>query len=220
LAKPKKSRERALATIADGVPTRSERWPFPVAAALGSSVRFKGIDREVRLRLPFPVRAYLSVDAERFELRMPEADAEAFEAACETIDTVLAGISTLPVLPSEAEEILTILPRERLKWTKDGRLQSAGTKTVKMRGRAKAVTFHVHDPRHVEDVLDRDMPSVWREEDELAKAENRKFGAGKAARTRAGKGEPKPTKAKRSSPDGDASELAGMEDFLAAGLLG
>jgi len=30
---------------------------------------------------------------------------------------------------------------------------------VKLRGRARKITFHVFDPRHIEDVLDRDMPA-------------------------------------------------------------
>ncbi|WP_244640298.1 hypothetical protein [Aureimonas glaciei] len=198
---------------------REAQWPFPVAAAMGSSVRFKGIDREVRLRLPFPVRAYLASDAAVFTLRMPDDQEGAFQAACETIETVLSGIDTLPVLPSEAEEILTILPRERLKWTKDGRLLSAGTKTVKMRGRAKAVTFHVHDPRHIEDVLDRDMPTAWREADAAETAENRRKGAGKAALTRSGKSGPKLPTARRSKRDPEAVDLAGWREFDAEGFL-
>jgi hypothetical protein len=112
---------------------------------MGSSVRFKGIEREVQLRLPLPVRAYLASDAAAFTLRMPDDQEDIFQAACEAIETVLSGIDILPVLPSEAVEILTTLPRERLKWTKDMRLLSAGSKIVKMRGRAKAVTFYVHD---------------------------------------------------------------------------
>jgi len=51
---------------------REAQWPFPVAVAMGSSVRFKGIEREVQLRLPLPVRAYLASDAAAFTLRMPD----------------------------------------------------------------------------------------------------------------------------------------------------
>lgn len=66
-------------------------------------------------------------------------------------------------------------------------MQSTGTRTMKLRGRAKAVTFHVFDPRHLEDVLDRDLPTIWREEDAQAAAEARRRAVAKAARTRAGK---------------------------------
>lgn len=60
-----------------------------------------------------------------------------------------------------------------------------------MRGRSKAVTVHVFDPKHIEDILDRDLPSLWREEDAQQVTENRRRGAGKAALTRAGKGSEK-----------------------------
>jgi hypothetical protein len=60
-------------------------------------------------------------------------------------------------------------------------LQSAGTKTVKLHGRARNITFHVFDPQHVEDVLDRDLVTVWREQDAATAAENRRRAAGKAA---------------------------------------
>jgi hypothetical protein len=56
-----------------------------------------------------------------------------------------------------------------------------------MRGRSKAVTFHVFDPKHIEEVLDRDLPNIWREEDADEVARNRRRGANKAAATRAGK---------------------------------
>lgn len=85
----------------------------------------------------------------------------------------------MPVLPSEAEDISSISSRERHKWLKDGRLKSVGTRTIKMRGRAKSVTVHVFDPRHIEEVLDGALPAIWRDEDEMAAAENRRRGAGK-----------------------------------------
>ena len=62
---------------------------------------------------------------------------------------------------------------------------SAGTRTVKLRGRARKITFHVFDPRYIEDLLDRDSMSVWREDDTIARKENRRRAAGKAAITRA-----------------------------------
>jgi len=58
---------------------------------------------------------------------------------------------------------------------------------VKLRGRAKAVTFHVFEPRFIEHVLDSGLTEIWREEDIAAAAENRRRAAGKAALTRAGK---------------------------------
>lgn len=180
-----------------------------------------GIERDVKARLPWATRQCVSVEAGRVVLRMPEGAEAEFEAASAIVAEVLAESGARPVLPSEAEDILTISPRERQKWTKDGRLKSAGTRTVKLRGRAKAVTFSVFDPRHIEDVLDRDLATVWREEDAQAAAEARRRAAGKAALTRAGKGSGATAAraAGRVREEGPRPKLDGWEAFDAEGLL-
>lgn len=195
-------------------------WPFPVQATLGSAVRAKGIEQELRARLPFPRRGDLTVEAGRILLRLPADKAPQFDAARASLEKALDGIAALAVLPREVEDILTIKGSERLKWTRDGRLQSAGTRTVKLRGRAKAVTFHVFDPRHVEDLLDRDQVSIWREEDRQTAAENRRRAAGKAALTRAGKGTPK-TRSGAASRRGKGGEpaLREWDAFASNGFL-
>lgn len=210
--KPRPGKVRPPATDASLV----AEWPFPIAAALGSSARVKSIDREVRMRLKPAIRACLEMDTGHFTLRMPAEEDAAFAAASKAIEAVLARIDVLPVLPSEVEEILTILPRERLRWTKDGRLESAGTRTVKMRGRSKSVTFHVHDPRHIEEVLDRDLPSRWREDDALESAENRRRAAGKAAATRSGRNV---AASRPDKPSPIATSLDGWTEFDAEGFL-
>ena len=50
--------------------------------------------------------------------------------------------------------------RDIPRWLKEDRLQSAGTRTAKLRGRARKITFHVFDPSHIEDVLDRELVTV------------------------------------------------------------
>ncbi|MHC2568673.1 hypothetical protein ACVMH6_001001 [Rhizobium leguminosarum] len=130
---------------------------------------------------------------------------------------MLEDIETLPVLPP-VQDILTVSTTERHRWLSDGRLRSAGTRTVKLRGRARKITFHVFDPRVVEDILDRDLVTVWREEDAEATVEKGRRAALKAKLTRSLK-----TKAKTSSkPDADdASRLKplGWEEFSRDGLL-
>jgi len=195
-------------------------WPLPPSATLGSSMRLKGIEREVRARLPWVVRKFAKAETGRIVLRMLKTDADAFQAASATISRTLEGIEALPVLPREAEDILAISARERHKWLKDGRLKSIGTRTVKMRGRSKAVTFHVFDPRHIEDILDRDLASAWLEEDARETTENRRRGAGKAALTRAGKREPKARSARSlGKDDAPPPKLEGWDTFEAEGLL-
>ena len=107
-------------------------------------------------------------------LHMPDAEAAEFDAVSAIVGDMLPEIAALPILPSEAEDILSISSRERHKWLEDGRLQSAGTKTVKLRGPAKAVTFHVFTPSFTEHVLDSGLPEIWREEDIVTTAENRR----------------------------------------------
>ena len=161
------------------------QWALSPAATLGSSVRAKGILLEVRARLPLALRKMLDIDAGSVALRVPEGFDGDYRTASAIVSSTLEGIEELPVIPREVEDILTISSTERHRWLKDGRLKSAGTRTVKLRGRARKITFHVFDPRHIEDVLDRDLATVWREEDAATAAENRRRAAGKAALKRA-----------------------------------
>ncbi|MEO3386665.1 hypothetical protein [Mesorhizobium sp. CAU 1741] len=200
-------------------PTRLIReWPLSPAATLGSSVRARGILLEIRAHLPFAERRLVDVEPGTIVLRTAEDDADDHRATKDAITGKLVGIEDLPVIPREIEDILSIKPAERHRWLKDGRLQSAGTRTVKLRGRARKITFHVFDPRHVEDVLDRDLPQMWREVDALAAAENRRRGAQKAALKKAQKlADAAPAVADRR--DGPAAPLRGWDDFDLDGLL-
>jgi len=148
------------------------------------------------------------MEAGTVTLRLAEGEEDQFKVFSAKVDRSLERLEALPVLPREVEDILSISPRERHKWLKGGRLKLVGTRTVKMRGRAKKVTFHIFDPRHIEDVLDRDLPALWRHEDKQQAAENRRHGAGKAARTRAQK-----------SGNKTAGKLNGWDAFEDDGLL-
>jgi len=209
VAAPKHSSQSAKSTSA-----LVAEWPLSPEATLGSSVRMRGIEREARAHLPWAVRKNVKAETGRLVLQVTEEEAEAFEAASKKISETIATVETLPVLPREAEDILAISSRERHKWLKDGRLQSIGTRTVKMRGRPKAVTFHVFDPKHIEEILDRDLPDIWREQDAEETARNRRRGANKAARTRAEKGA-----TQRGKDVAGSGNLQGWEAFEDEGLL-
>lgn len=202
-------------------PTRLiQEWPLPPAATMGSAVRARGILLEVRAHLPFAERRLLHVEAGALVLCVPEADPDDHRVTVDAVTRKLADIEDLPVIPREAEDILSIKQAERHRWLKDGRLQSAGTRTVKLRGRARKITFHVFDPRHIEDVLDRDLPEVWREEDKLTTADNRRRGAHKAALKKAGKLSDARTARPIAGREGDAAPaLKGWDDFDLDGLL-
>jgi hypothetical protein len=166
------------------IPSRVETWTLSPAATFGSSVRAKGILLEVRARLPLAVRKSLEVNGMALVLGMAKDQEEEFAATTEAVNGTLDGIESLPVIPREIQDILGITASERHRWLKDGRLQSAGTRTVRLSGRARQITFHVFDPRVVEDLLDRGVVDEWREEDIAARAENRRQAAYRAKLTR------------------------------------
>ncbi len=159
----------------------------------------------------------LTLEAGMLALRKPEGIDDNLRTVAEIVAKTVEGAEVLPVIPREVEDILAISSAERHRWLKDGRLQSAGTRTVKLRGRARKITFHVFDSRHIEDVLDRDLVTVWREEDAIAAADNRRRAAGKAALARAQKRDADALA--KSEPSTGGMQLQGWDDFDADGLL-
>ena len=89
---------------------------------------------------------------------------------------------------------------------------------MRLAGRARQITFHVFDPKVVEDLLDRGAIDEWRVEDAEAKAEKRAKAAYQAKLTRMSK---KSTRSKKSSSgtEDSAAGLRGWEDFDLDGLL-
>ena len=191
-------------------------WPLSPVATLGSSVRARGLFLEVRARLPAALKQLLHIESRVLTLRLPEGADDDVRKASTIVSKAMQDIEDLPVIPREVEDILTIKPSERHRWLKDGRLQSAGTRTVKLRGRARKITFHVFEPRHIEDVLDRDLVTVWREEDAATAAENRRRAAGRAAMKRA----KKIARGTAPSVNGDhRNKPIDWDDFESEGLL-
>lgn len=193
----------------------TQEWTLPAAATLGSSVRTRGILLEMRARLPLALRKALDIEASTLTLRLPESEAPAFRAAAAMVSGALDGIESLPVIPREIEDILDIKTSERHRWLKDGRLPSAGTRTVKLRGRARKITFHVFDPRQVEELLDSGVIDDWRELDAETARENRRRAAWQRKLVRAekaGKGAP-------AEGVGEPVQLVGWAEFERLGLL-
>ncbi|MBD9496379.1 hypothetical protein [Ensifer sp. ENS01] len=198
-------------------PELIREWPLPVVATLGSGVRLKGILQEIRSRLPSTIRKSLDMQAGGLILVMPETSKTVFRATASAVSSALDGIANLPIIPREIEDILTITASERKRWLADGRLPSAGTRTVRLQGRARKITFHIFDPRVVEDLLDRGAVDEWREEDIAAKAENRRRAAFQAKLTRSPKKKEKVKPIERG--DGAATGLSGWDEFGSDGLL-
>ncbi|KRB55394.1 hypothetical protein ASE04_06375 [Rhizobium sp. Root708] len=199
-------------------PELIREWSLPVEATLGSTVRVKGILQEVRSRLPSVVKKSLDMQSGALILIMPENAKTVFRATSSVVSKALEDIADLPVIPREIEDILTITASERKRWLEDGRLPSAGIRTVRLRGRARQITFHVFDPRVVEDLLDRGAVDEWREDDAAAKAENRRRAAYQAKLTRLLKKKEK-TKRTEPTPEEAVPGLSGWDDFGSDGLL-
>jgi hypothetical protein len=209
-----------LKRVASAASELVEEWKLSSAATLGSSVRTRGIFLEARARLPSGAKKFLHIEARTLALRMPSDATDEFCRASAIVAKVLENIESLPVLPREIEDILTITATERHRWLNDGRLRSVGTRTVKLRGRARKITFHVFDPRDVEDLLDRDLVAVWREEDVLKAAENRRRAAAKRALARSQRHHGKSAIPGEGAEGEDARrKLRGWEEFEGDGLL-
>lgn len=195
-------------------PAHIAQWPLPTTATLGSAVRTKGIMLEMRAKLPTTLRKFLDVKPGMLVLAMPKAMEKEFKRASDTIERNLIGIEKLDIIPREIQDILTITTTERHRWLKDGRLPSAGTRTVKLRGRARKITFHVFDPRVVEEILNDDRMTEWREQDQLTAAENRRQAAWNRRLARAEKANTAPV-----PQDPKATKLSGWDEFEREGLL-
>ena len=193
-------------------------WVLPPSATLGSSVRAKGILLELRARLPVASKKSLDIEQGELTLAMPASAKAEFQAAASVVANALEDIESLPVIPREIQDILSIKTSERHRWLKDGRLPSAGTRTIRLNGRAKRITFHVFDPKLVEDILDRGVIDEWREADALAATENRRRAAYKAKLMRSVNAGKASKKIER-HPDDSAEMLRGWEKFDIEGLL-
>ncbi|MDM9628551.1 hypothetical protein QTL95_21875 [Rhizobium sp. S152] len=193
-------------------------WTLLTSATLGSAVRAKGILQEIQARLPAASKKSISLEGVELTLSMPTSSKSAFNAAVAIISNTVAEAENLPVIPREIQDILTIKPTERHRWLADGRLPSAGTRTVRLNGRARQITFHVFDPKVVEDLLDRGIVDEWRVEDAEAKAEKRRRTAYEAKLAKSAKAAKK-KKVKPTKADDAASQLRGWEEFDVDGLL-
>ncbi|MGE7371230.1 hypothetical protein ACQKKX_19515 [Neorhizobium sp. NPDC001467] len=194
-------------------------WTLSPTATLGSAVRAKGILQEIQARLPAASKKSVILEGRDLTLALPASDKAAFAAAVAIVSGVIDAVETLPVIPREIEDILTIKTSERHRWLADGRLPSAGTRTVRLNGRARRITFHVFDPKIVEDLLDRGAVDEWREEDIEAKAEKRRKAAYQAKLTRSLKKTGKAAKKRAQEPDDKGPKPRGWEEFDLDGLL-
>lgn len=194
-------------------------WTLSPAITLGSSIRAKGILQEMQARLPAISKKSVSLEGNEVNLALPATDKTAFNAAAEIVSQVMVEAETLPVIPREIEDILAIKTSERHRWLADGRLASAGTRTVRLNGRARRITFHVFDPKMVEDLLDRGIVDEWRVEDAEAKAEKRQKAVYQRKPVRSLRKISRSKENADHKADDGAADLRGWEEFDRDGFL-
>lgn len=193
-------------------------WTLSAAVTMGSSARARGLLQEIQARLPARYKKVISLEGVDLILAMPADEKPAFNAAVSVVSKAVQEAPSLPVIPREIQDILGMKPTERHRWLADGRLPSAGTRTVRLAGRARQITFHVFDPKIVEDLLDRGVIDEWRIEDAEAKAAKRAKAAYQRQATRVAIKKKQTEKAAEATED-PASSLQGWEDFDLDGLL-
>ncbi len=181
-------------------------------------MRSNGLFMQVRTQLPVYARKLLTVKAGELTLRMLAGSQREFVAASAIVTKALVGIERRAVIPREIEDILGISATERRRWLDDGRLPSAGTRTVKLRGRG-TITFHVFDPDFVEDALHREVVVEWREQDAETAAKRRRDAAWKAKQKRQVRANgTKPARDDGVLGDDGNPNLVGWEEFAKTGL--
>lgn len=191
----------------------------PATTTMGSSVRAKGILQELQSRVPSAAKRSLALDGSEVILAMPSSEKAVFRAAAADVTETMTDAEKLPVIPREIQDILGMKASERHRWLADGRLPSAGTRTVRLAGRARQITLHVFDPKVVEDLLDRGAVDEWRVEDAEAKAEKRRNAAYQTKLTRSLQKDAKSKKASKLTTEDQALQLRGWEEFDIDGLL-
>ncbi len=191
-------------------------WTLPYAARLGSSVRSQGLYLEIRERLPKTLRTFLTVKAGELILRVPASDPGSFSKASAVVVKAIEEVVHRPVIPRELEDILGISTSERRRWLADGRLPSAGTRTVKLRDRG-TITFHIFEPSMVQDLLDNDAIEAWRADDAEKAIENRR---NVARRRKSESGHAIPSVKADIEEDDERFTLRGWGEFERNGPLG
>lgn len=115
-------------------------------------------------------------------LQIPRTKASACLRAMERAETTIHEFVHARLPPYYVEEILCILPRERRRWTQDGRLPVAEYITIH-KARVGDLRVPMYDPLIIRNIT-RDKLASWRVQDRETTAKKRAKGVLKAQETR------------------------------------
>lgn len=133
----------------------------------GSERRARQAVQIVRSALKRLKSRRLHEDGEGITAQIVEASDVALERIVATIDHKLDDLGQEPLTAKMAEEILGITSRERVRWSKDGRLPNAGKASFR-RGQNRINLFTYSPTAIAELVADPEIIENWRTMDQTA----------------------------------------------------
>jgi hypothetical protein len=140
------------------------RVALPKALTLGSKTREFNLRRRIKTRSKLWKPLSRSDDDTSVLLRFSREDIGRMRAVVTDLCDLLADFTKDLVTPKVVEEALGITARERIRWTKDGRLPKSGTGTFK-KGRHNFM-YYLHPSAKI--ALLVETPSIlksWRDAD-------------------------------------------------------
>jgi hypothetical protein len=130
---------------------------------LGLGLRWPEARRKVRLRLKSIGAAATAPAGMVFTVSCSSTSLPAITAVLDDIDRDLDFLAERPLAAHLVERALDITARERLRWTKDGRLPTAGTSKIQ---RGQPVSLNLYPIDSVEQLIrEPQRIRAWREAD-------------------------------------------------------
>jgi hypothetical protein len=132
---------------------------------IGLKFRSAEVERRIRARTRAIGRHQWNDATHRLSLEV-EPDSQHFDKYCNTVSAELAAIAFRPFTPRLLVSALAITNRERLRWTKDGRLRTSGSVTIRC---SQLINVPTYEVRLVEELIAN--PSIingWRNDDRCA----------------------------------------------------
>jgi hypothetical protein len=126
-----------------------------VELTCNSPTRLRGILKRVK-RVARKQRLKSTIEAAELRVTMPDVPQEYLRDVIEAIAALVESIEGLSLTPKEVEEALNITSRERIKWTKAGRLFRKG----------QEIFYQCYSPSGIAHLATRpDAISEWRRSD-------------------------------------------------------
>jgi hypothetical protein len=104
------------------------------------------------------------------EVALAGGGSAALDAVLHQIRLQLREIATRPCTPQVVVELLRIQPRERLRWTKDGRLRSSGSVSFRRGGALSCATYATEEVVRL--YRRPEIIAAWRQADREAASRN------------------------------------------------